>query len=622
MPLANVDLTNSLTYTRMIFNQAVQAWNYIFEKNYVTPGVIKINPSVGSSVVTLNVANGLIYGNGSQLYSLSMGALTYGLLKNYSLQNTSVTIVGGTNLVGGGTIELGSTSAIALNVNPVNSITNTRIDVALATAAVPTWLATISYAMSRFTSGLVSNTFGGTGISTYANGQLLVGRTEGNFFANVPGQNTGITITRGRGSLNFAANLIQGANLTFSTTNPLSISRNVIANATSSIFGPSELNDRIDTFGVTTETATANSVNAVHKLVTALGPAELGGQRINTAGRLLRTDVYASPGTYTWTPPTGRLYSFLVVTLVGAGAGGGYATSSNSGNAWSNPPSGSGGAYIKAIIPRSEIVTNGDGADPANSIFLTVGTGGIGNTGAHSSADTLSAFGESGTDTIFGGLTPGLWMIRANGGLKFVNGIAGYSGGTTHAGGPIKSEQIISTAAGKWNTNSTEGNLKANAFSVRVSGQSNMLIGNGSGFIPAAPGIRVGTSMIESLGEISKPAIVLNASFTNQAGGPNNFTLLTSRPGRSGRVGAFERPVVFNSPFDNSLIVSVDPYGEFDGSGFAPRRMRPGNNATVAGEGGSSGISIGQCATSGSLSFRQRGGNGGNGMIIIETYST
>jgi len=622
MTIANVDITNSLTYTRLIFNQAVQAWNYIFERNYVIPGVLTINPSVGSSTVTLNVANGLIVGNGSQIYSLSMGALTYGLLKNYSLQNTSVTIVPGTNLTGGGTIQLGGASSITLNVNPINSTVNTRADLALATSAVSSWLASLSYSVARFTTGLIANNFGGTGLTSYANGQLLVGRTEGNYFANAPGQNTGITVTRGRGSLNFAANLIQGANVTFSTSNPLSISRNVIANATTTVFGPSELNDTITAQGITTESATANSLNAVHKLVTLLGPAELGGQQINTAGRLLRTDVYTTPGNFTWTPPSGRLYSFLVVTLVGAGAGGGYATSSNQSNAWSNPPAGSGGAYIRAIIPRSEIVTNGDGADPANSIYLTVGTGGIGNTGAHSTADTLSAFGASGTDTIFGGLTSTLWMARANGGSRFVNGVAGYSGGTTHAGGPIKSEQLISTSSGRWNTNSTEGNLNANGYSIRVSGQSNMLIGNGSGFIPAAPGIRTGTSMAESLGEISKPAIVLNASFTNQASGPNNFTLLSSRPGRSGRVGAFERRTTFNSPFDNTLIVSVDPFGEFDGSGFASRRMRPGNNATVAGEGGASGISIGQCATSGLLSFRQRGGNGGNGMIIIETYST
>lgn len=622
MPLANVDITNSLTYTRLVLNQAIQAWNYIFEREYITPGTITINPSVDSSVTTLNVANGLIVGNGSQIFSLSMGALTYGLLRNYSFQNTSITIVPGTNLTGGGTIQLGGPASVTLNVNPVNSTTNTRIDVALATSAVTSWLSSLSYSMARFTNGLFSNTFGGTGLSSYANGQLLVGRTEGNFFANAPAQNTGITVTRGRGSLNFAANLIQGANVTFSTSNPLSISQNVIANATTTVFGPSELNDTITAQGTVTESATANSLNAVHKLVVALNPAELGGQRINTAGRLLRTDIYTTPGTFTWTPPSGRLYSFLVVTLVGAGAGGGYATSSNTPNAWSNPPAGSGGAYIRAIIPRSEIVTNGDGADPANSIFLTVGTGGIGNTGAHSTADTLSAFGASGTDTIFGGLTPTLWMVRANGGSRFVNGVSGYSGGTTHAGGPIKSEQVVSTSAGRWNTNSTEGYLSANGFAVRVSGQSNMLIGNGSGFIPASPGIRVGTSMAESLGELSKPAIVLNASFTNQASGPNNFTLLTSRPGRSGRVGAYERRVTYNSPLDNTLIVSVDPFGEFDVNGFAPRRMRPGNNATVAGEGGASGISIGQCATFGSLSFRQRGGNGGNGMIIIETYST
>lgn len=620
MPLANVDITNSLTYMRMIYNQCAQAWNYIFENTYRVPGTITINPSVGSTTTTLNVANGLIYGNGSLIFSLPMSALTYGLLKNYSLQNTSITIVPGTNLVGGGTIQLGGASSVTLNVNPVNSITNTRTDIALAVAAIGSFFSSLNYSMSRFTSGLVANNYGGTNVSSYTSGQLLFGRTQGDYLPNTLGQNTGITITNAPGSITISANLIQGANVTLSSTNPLTISRNTITDATTTTLGPSRLNDTVTGEFTTTQAATANSLNAVHKLISTFGPAELGGAAINTAGRLLRTDVYSTPGTYTWTPPSGRLYSFLIVTLIGAGAGGSYATSGNVANAWSNPPSGSGGAYIKAIIPRSQIVTNGDGADPANSIFLTVGTGGLGNTGAHSSADTYSAFGEGGTDTIFGGLTSSLWMVRANGASKFVNGVAGYSGGTTHAGGPIRSEHVISTASGRWNTNSTEGHMTANGVLIRVSGQNNMLIGNGSGFTPAAPGIRTGTSMIESLGEISKPAIILNYSVSNDSGGANNLTLLTSRPGRAGFVGT-GRPVIYNSGLDNSLIVSVNPFGDFDGTGFSSRRMKSGNNAILSGEGGTSGISIGRCATVGALSFRQRGGNGGNGMIIIETYS-
>lgn len=624
MPIANVDITNSLTFMRLIYNQCVQAWNNIYERNYFVPGTIKINPGVGvgSSVVTLNVANGLVVANGSQIYSLPMGSIAYGLLRNSSLQNTSITIIPGLNLTGGGTAQLGGSVPTPLSVSVIDSLSNTRTDVALAAASVPSFLSAISYSMSRFITGFVPVSFGGTGLTSYSNGQLLFGQTGGTFLPNTLGQNTGIRITNSRGGITIAANLIQGANITLSSTNPLTITRNVIANATAAIFGPSELNDTVTGEGVIGEVATANSLNAVHRLVSTLGPAELGGSQINTAGRLLRTDVYTSPGTFTWTPPGPRNnYSFLVVTLVGAGAGGGYATSSNTPNAWSNPPAGSGGAYIKAIITRAQIITNGDGADPSNSIFLTVGTGGLGNTGGHTGSTFLSAYGASGTDTIFGGFSSTNWMLRANGAAGFLNGISGYSGGNTHAGGPIKTEQLISSAAGRWNCNSTEGVYGANAFAIRISGQSNMLVNASSGMVPARPGIRAGTSLAESLGEISKPAVVLNAILTNAAGGPNNFTLLTSKPGRSGWVGSYDRPMVFNSPFDNSLVVTVDPYGDIDGSGFPNKRMRPGNNATVPGEGGASGISIGSCPTIGALNFQQRGGNGGNGMIIIETYS-
>jgi hypothetical protein len=146
-------------------------------------------------------------------------------------------------------------------------------------------------------------------------------------------------------------------------------------------------------------------------------PAAASGGGGNTSvGSLLNVQIFATNGSYTYTPTTGM--SICIVECVGSGAGGGGATRGSS--QCGAGAGGGGGGYSRSTLTSSAI---------GSSQTITVGAGGSGgaNTGGTGSNGNPSSLGS---------------LVIANGGTggagqttgSAVGIVAGGAGGTTGTG--------------------------------------------------------------------------------------------------------------------------------------------------------------------------------------------
>ena len=182
----------------------------------LTPSVASTGPVVLSGA--LNVANG---GTGQTTYTdgqlLIGNTATGGLSKATLTQGSGITITNGNGSItiaatsgGGGTVtSVGMTVPTFLSVSPSTITTSGTFAVTLSGTALP-----------------VAN--GGTGQTTYADGELLIGNSTGGALSKTTlTQGTGITITNGAGSI------------TVSNASPMTYPGAGIPNSTGSAWGTS-----------------------------------------------------------------------------------------------------------------------------------------------------------------------------------------------------------------------------------------------------------------------------------------------------------------------------------------------------------------------------------------------
>lgn len=579
MPIANVDLTNSLEYFRLITNQGILAWNYITNDRFTSTGVLTFNPQVPGH--GMNVANGLISGNGSLVRSIPFAGITFGKIKTSALQNSGIAISNSSS-IRGGSLTLGSTGSITLNVDVINSITNSRQDLVLSANSILTYLANVSANASQKTIGTFVPAVGGTGITSYSNGRTLIGNS-GTPVSNTFGANIGISVTSVAGQITIGANLIQSIGLLFTALSgtQTSISRNTLDPGSLTVTGPIQLSDDL-TVQSTTLAATANSLNAINKLVGGLS----GGGVSNAFGRLTNVATYNAAGRYVFTVPEN--FNFGIVTIVGGGGGGSSANTMNMANICVFGSGGGGGAYLRGIFTRADIIALGDdGAGSPNTINITVGGGGPAGLGISfiSSYPSSAGVGANGGDTIFGGSDPARWMFRANGGP------AGWTNYIVNQG----PETFV---------NFRYTSTTSNVYYARASSNSQ----------------GIGTSLAECSGEAGHPGWlhfitkVYVAKDTSSEiagisgyGGAGGGALSGRIPGiRADRLGA--------------QLTRGHDENTFQGGGFS------GFNANGAiGAGGSGGAAVGRVKNALQQPpdwWQVDGGSGANGFVQIEIYSS
>lgn len=207
----------------------------------------------------------------------------------------------------------------------------------------------------------VATGYGGTGQTTYSNGQLLIGKTDGTLAKSTITQGTGVTITNGDGSITISATGTGGTVTNVTGTAPISVANGTttpaisIASASTSAAGAVQLTDSTSSTSTTTA-ATPNSVKSAYDLANAALPKAggtlTGDVTLNAQSDLRFADsdssnwvAFQAPATIasnvTWTLPAADGTNNQVLTTNGSGT-----------LSWSTPAA-AGGVSLGLVIALS-----------------------------------------------------------------------------------------------------------------------------------------------------------------------------------------------------------------------------------------------------------------------------
>lgn len=285
---------------------------------------------------------------------------------------------------------------------------------------------------------------GGTGQTTYTNGQLLIGNTTGNTLSKATlTAGTGITVTNGTGTISIATNgagnatSLQGGNNTTllgsvpyqSNTNVTTLlapntttTKKFLRQTGTGTNGAAPAWDTlvagdVPTLNQSTTGTAANVTGTVAITNGGTGATDAATARTNLSAATI-ADVQIFTSNQTWNKPTGA--KFVNIQLLGGGGGGGSGRKdSTSGvNAYGGG-GGGGGSWININVPASVL---------AATESVVVGAGGAGASAV--STDVTS--GSAGTD---GGTTSFTINGSTANSIKAFGGIGGGGGGTTTGAG-------------------------------------------------------------------------------------------------------------------------------------------------------------------------------------------
>lgn len=189
--------------------------------------------------------------------------------------------------------------------------------------------------------------------------------------------------------------------------------------------------------------------------------------------------VYSTPGTFTYSAPTGT--TWIEVIAIGPGGGGGFSTTGSGGG-------GGGGALVTALLPASTcIVTVGTGGAGADSLIQPVGYDGTATSVACGSAVvTAGAGGGGGAPTTIGG---------GGGTVSYAGAAVGVS---SHAGSAgASSDSTCGSAAAGGNNGGGTGGDTSGGTNCSTSGAGVGGGGNSSVNNPSGDGANGGDGLVE-----------------------------------------------------------------------------------------------------------------------------
>lgn len=274
--------------------------------------------------------------------------------------------------------------------------------------------------------------------------------------------------------------------------------------------------------------------------------------------------IFATPGTFTWTKPTGA--KAVNVQLFGGGGGGGSGRKDNTvGIAKTGGGGGGGGGYLNVTLSADAL-----GATET----VVVGAGGSGGAGATISPTQSGLSGSAGSNTTFNSLVS-------------LGGLAGAGGAASASSGGAGILQANSGGGSTTTASGTGGNPAFNSVATQFGGAG----GGGGGCVNA-----------------STPS----SSFSGGAGGRSNILNLAGGAGGA-NTGAAGGAGTANSLAASGLFAVGSGGGGGGGATGATSGGAGGAGGFPAGGGGGGGATE-SGATSGA------GGAGAGGLAVITTY--
>jgi len=247
----------------------------------------------------------------------------------------------------------------------------------------------------------VATSYGGTGQTTYTDGQLLIGKTDGTLAKATITAGTGVTVTNGDGSITIAATGSGGTVTWVTATSPLASSGGTtpdisIQDGTTAQKGAVQLTDSTSSTSTTTA-ATPAAVKSAYDLANAALPKAggtlTGDVTLNAQSNLRFADSDSSnwvalqaPATVasnvTWTLPNADGTANQVLKTNGSGT-----------LSWATAASGGAWKFISSVTAsNSASVAFTSGIDSTYDVYVIVATG--------YTVDTLNAnvFSQVSTD--------------------------------------------------------------------------------------------------------------------------------------------------------------------------------------------------------------------------------
>jgi len=270
---------------------------YATSTSSLTSGTLPV--TAGGTAATTFTANGVLYGNGTSalgvtgagttgqvLLANTSGAPTWGSVPSTGAVNTfqtslngltpssatsgAVTLAGTLGAISGGTGLSAYTTGDIIYASATNTLA-ALADVATGNALIsggvgvaPSWG---KIGLTTHVSGTLPVANGGTGQTTYTDGQLLIGNTTGNTLTKASlTAGTGISITPGSGSISIASTVTSGVTITNDTTTATALYPSFTSATSGSVSGLSVTSTKL-TFVPSTGTFTVPNVEASNGMI-------------------------------------------------------------------------------------------------------------------------------------------------------------------------------------------------------------------------------------------------------------------------------------------------------------------------------------------------------------------
>jgi hypothetical protein len=348
----NVTSSVSLTATRELVVPTVQK-PYIIRNNTTGGQSITVKTSAGTGVTVPAGKYAFVYANGTDVVS----AIDH--IPSLTLATALAATSGGT---GQSSYAVGDL-LYASTTTALSKLADVATGNALLSGGVSTAPAWGKVGLTTHVSGTLPVANGGTGDTTYTNGQLLIGNTTGNTLTKATlTAGSGITITNGTGSITIAAPNALGGTVTSvsgtGTVNGITLTGTVTSSGSLTLGGT--LSGVSLTTQVTGTLPVANGGSGATTLTGVLkgnGTSAFTASNVNLTSEVTGTLPIANGGTGTTSTTYCSLTTNVTGTLPVANGGTGAATLTAN-----NVLLGNGTSAVQAVAPSTSgnvLVSNG-----------------------------------------------------------------------------------------------------------------------------------------------------------------------------------------------------------------------------------------------------------------------